>query len=67
MTLDDIEIHTIGGLLKNYFRDTKEPIFPFCYYETLLDVGMNLTNTFKNEPLRFFNSDRRRINVNKYK
>ena len=39
ISLHEIEIHTIGGLLKNFFRETKDPIIPFCYYETLLDVG----------------------------
>ena len=39
--LEDHNIHDITAILRIYFQELPEPVIPFDYYETLMEVQRN--------------------------
>ena len=46
--LSNMDIHTVTGALKLFFRELREPLFPFEHYEPLLNAfSKHLSNFFQ--------------------
>ena len=35
----DVDVHTVAGVLKKFFRDLADPLFPFEYYEVIIQFN----------------------------